>query len=612
MPVEIPSVPNPQKEQTYQARGRRGRPMLFQITDPHNTPLFPYLLALHINPQNFDEKMMTSKTTSATRGGFVEWIWPDELDSISANASTGAFIGPDTGLVAGSDGRRASSTAGGYVSTPGRKETIAWERQQDLLELFHCNGMIFDGQGRPVIRGKVMCVYDRGIYLGHFTTFSVKENDEKAFSFELDWEFKVEATVYIFPGSQTKIQNEDSQLSGTVAPIANRVGLDKVGEIEREDIQRREQEAAERAEAERVRQLREEYGELHEGEAEPLAADQLTDKERAKLPDFIQASLVPSPPIDESDDQFTTDSVHFFDGERQDVLDAAAQDLHYENWTEYVQTVGPENAAVVGLEAMAGYESQIAGTEIEHTALERAARERNYESWADYEAAAGPGAARTTRLLALQDAYEQAQRNLDPVTFTPNDIASMRAQGLSEQDIAALQQAAVDANQQTAVYRVPQPDNVGTTGSQYTTSLIEDPATGQLIEISVPANQPTSPEEAAEFQRHLARRRGQRRTTEGEIEDYPVGPYTSDQRQWLLDETAREEGYSDWNALVQAEGSARAASIERYTVGSSTSTFTIPGPGDPIDQESEGFVTSSDEEVAKFRAHLERKRRRGQ
>jgi hypothetical protein len=199
--IKIPSTPNPGQGEGYSAsEKKRGRPMLFQITDPTNRPIFEYLLAMHVNPHDFGESFTKSKTTVMTVGGYVEWLWPDELDSISASASTGGFIGPDTGLVSGWDGSRGKNAVSG---TTGRHGTIAWERQEDLLDLFHNNGVIFNGQGAPVLHGNVMCIYDRGIYTGYFTTFSVDESDEKAFSFEVSWEFKVLATIYNFPNSNS-------------------------------------------------------------------------------------------------------------------------------------------------------------------------------------------------------------------------------------------------------------------------------------------------------------------------------------------------------------------------------------------------------------------------
>lgn len=186
--------------------------MLFQVTDPVNQPIWPFLLALHVNPSGFNEGFQKSKSVAMTYGGFVEFVWPDELDTISATASTGAFLGPYTGLASGSDGKGQGRFGGRdqRVGAVGRQGTMAWERQEDLLDLFRNNGAVYNGAGQPVIRGRVMCIYDRGIYTGHFTTFSPKEDDEHAFNFELDWEFKVEHTVYLFPGSSNEVS------SGTV------------------------------------------------------------------------------------------------------------------------------------------------------------------------------------------------------------------------------------------------------------------------------------------------------------------------------------------------------------------------------------------------------------
>jgi len=205
--INIPHTPNQAESDSYSPTGfgRRGRPMLFQVVDPVNRPLWHYLLALHTNPSSFSEKFTKSKNTVMTYGGFVEFIWPDELDSLSASHTAGAFLGPFTGLTAGSEGRPMRNDRSGLATRAGehgRHGTIAWERQEDLLEVFRQNGNIFNGRGQPAIRGRVMCIYDRGVYIGHFMTFSVKETDEKPFTFELDWEFKVEETLYNFPLAQ--------------------------------------------------------------------------------------------------------------------------------------------------------------------------------------------------------------------------------------------------------------------------------------------------------------------------------------------------------------------------------------------------------------------------
>lgn len=198
---QIPAIPNPRVEDGYNYEARRGRPMLFQVMKPDVLqPLYNTFLALHVSPRSIDEKMTKSKNVVMTYGGWVEFVWPDDLSSLSAEASTGAFFSPESGLTAGNErmarGGNGSQTGG---KTPGRRGTMAWERKEDFLELFRMNGCIFNAVGQPVIRGRIMCVYDRGIFIGHFTTFEENEDDSHPFSFELSWEFKIESVIYRIP-----------------------------------------------------------------------------------------------------------------------------------------------------------------------------------------------------------------------------------------------------------------------------------------------------------------------------------------------------------------------------------------------------------------------------
>lgn len=194
--ISLPQTPNPSANATDPEAysSKRGRPFLFQVIAPGtNQPLYSYLLALHVNPESLEERMAATKTVVPTRGGWIEYRWPNELTSLAGGNTTGSFYSPSSGLSAGSDAAQSTGIANG------RQGTMAWERQEDLLDLFHNNGMVFDGNGQPAIRGRIMMIYDRGIYYGYFTTFEVTEDDSHAFSFRLDWEFMVEKTLYRFP-----------------------------------------------------------------------------------------------------------------------------------------------------------------------------------------------------------------------------------------------------------------------------------------------------------------------------------------------------------------------------------------------------------------------------
>jgi len=184
--------PNPKIEEAADYQWKGGRPFLFTVSEPTNplSPMFDVALALSTNPESIEERMTKTKSLVQTYGGFVEYIWPDDLDSISGTGSTGGFISPKLGYTAapsGSDGKGS-----------GRHETIAYERFQDFLELFHMNGVVFDSNGKPSIRGRVIMLYDRGVFSGHFTTFDVDEDESNPFRFMLNWEFKIENSVYRF------------------------------------------------------------------------------------------------------------------------------------------------------------------------------------------------------------------------------------------------------------------------------------------------------------------------------------------------------------------------------------------------------------------------------
>jgi len=194
--ISIPTIPNPKRGDAEEYKARNGRPMLFSVTSPSNVTevLYPVFLALHISPNSIKERMVKGKNVVMTYGGFVEFVWPDDLNALSCSSSTGAFLNPEGGLVGASD----APTTDGRFST-GRRNSIAWERQEDFLELFRNNGCVFNGQGQPILRGRVVCLYDRGMFVGHFSSFEVQENGDNPFTFNLSWEFKVEQTIYKVP-----------------------------------------------------------------------------------------------------------------------------------------------------------------------------------------------------------------------------------------------------------------------------------------------------------------------------------------------------------------------------------------------------------------------------
>jgi len=144
--------------------------------------MLPHALVMHVNPASFAETFTKKIERIQTRGGFVEQHWGDDLGDINCDGSTGAFMNIYTGL-----------------SSIVRQRTIAWDRYRDLYDLYRNNGSLIDPYGNIVLQGRVMVMYDRGTYLGHFKSFSVEETDDSPFAFKVSWSFKVETTIYQIP-----------------------------------------------------------------------------------------------------------------------------------------------------------------------------------------------------------------------------------------------------------------------------------------------------------------------------------------------------------------------------------------------------------------------------
>ena len=103
-----------------------------------------------------------------------------------------------------------------------RRATIAWERKEDFLELFRANGCVYNSVGQPVIRGRIMLVYDRGVFIGHFTTFEEAEDSDHPYSFQLSWEFKIEHAIYRLPTVASKTSGPDGLFTKAQKPSEGR------------------------------------------------------------------------------------------------------------------------------------------------------------------------------------------------------------------------------------------------------------------------------------------------------------------------------------------------------------------------------------------------------
>jgi len=166
--------------------GQGVRPVVFDILGPDlATSLLPegLRLVLHVNPSSLNFTYAKQVERIQTRGGFVEQHWGEAAQGLSINMATGGFKRLYSGL--------SNITGGGYDTGGTRRETIAYDKYLDILALFHNNGSIYDTSGQIALQGIIKVLFDGGIYLGWFTSFSVNEAADKPFMFQLSAEFAI-------------------------------------------------------------------------------------------------------------------------------------------------------------------------------------------------------------------------------------------------------------------------------------------------------------------------------------------------------------------------------------------------------------------------------------
>ena len=129
----------------------------------------------HINPQNFNIAYAKKIHRYQTFNAYVEEYWGDELDTITCDGSTGAFISTELGL-----------------DTLNRAKTDPYFKFQDILDAYRNNGNIYNDKGRVLRKGKIVMFFDPGTYFGYFENFNYTESASSPFRFTFSFTFKVQ------------------------------------------------------------------------------------------------------------------------------------------------------------------------------------------------------------------------------------------------------------------------------------------------------------------------------------------------------------------------------------------------------------------------------------
>ena len=175
--------------------GSGKKPVVFDILAPdYETSLLPegMKMVLHVNPQSMTVNYAKVIERTQTMGGYVEQHWGDGARTIDFNMATGGFMRLFSGL------SNITGGPGAYNAGGTRRETIAYDKYEDMLAIFHNNGSIYDTAGKIVFQGIIKIMFDGGIYLGWFSNLNMTEDSSKPYQFTLTTNFIIEEELQRF------------------------------------------------------------------------------------------------------------------------------------------------------------------------------------------------------------------------------------------------------------------------------------------------------------------------------------------------------------------------------------------------------------------------------
>lgn len=198
------------------------RPYYLQNT---NTPIQGMILYINPNSVSINLSKIINRTQAMV--GWIEDHWGEELDTITFQGSSAAFIfstpvpGSDVGFQSSAlqspeqvreyfnkyqDLPDISKTAEPSLGTPiftgltalKRRDTVAYQEFRKIIQIMDGNGATFDSWGFIKDRLFVQLSYDYASYRGYFESIDITEDAISPYRFTYTITFKSEKTIYSF------------------------------------------------------------------------------------------------------------------------------------------------------------------------------------------------------------------------------------------------------------------------------------------------------------------------------------------------------------------------------------------------------------------------------
>jgi len=210
-------------------------PFIIAMVDINNTIItmpFPegvtaaekiYGIELMINPASLSSNLSKIINRTQTMTAFVEEHWGEELDTITFQGMTAAFVtgGNDIYSVRSSPSSTspvkkylknsvASPQVGGVVgslsdkeiglTTSNRRLSVSYSHFKRFLDIIRINGCIYDSFGMISQRNYILLSYGNSSFRGYFESIDVTESATNPFRFQYTITFKSEETLYTYTG----------------------------------------------------------------------------------------------------------------------------------------------------------------------------------------------------------------------------------------------------------------------------------------------------------------------------------------------------------------------------------------------------------------------------
>jgi hypothetical protein len=164
------------------------KPMVFELNIENPPPP----LILLINPTTLETKYTARVSEQRIRWTgnnppYIFQVHHDELDMLIATGKTAMFFSDEKGLTRFE-----------------RTKTLGYENLEKLIAIYRNNGTNRNTKPNSSINpclinsvGRVILNYNGFIYEGHFTNFSVAENEVMPFNLDFTFEYKVTKTFNV-------------------------------------------------------------------------------------------------------------------------------------------------------------------------------------------------------------------------------------------------------------------------------------------------------------------------------------------------------------------------------------------------------------------------------